>query len=297
MKKVVIAGGSGFIGQALTSYLSARGFELALLSRKPKEGEFFWDPESKQIDPSIFDGAEAVINLAGENILGRWNQKKMEKIRSSRLHTTQFLCDTLLKLKTLPKVYLNASAIGYYGDRGEEILTETSQSGHGYLAELCREWENIPTQLSQKGVRVVLMRFGLVLGEDGGALKLMEKPFKMGVGGSLGKGAQIMSWIALDDVVRAIEFLLQRDDLSGPINFASPKALSNLEFTKVLARLLHKPAPMPIPKFALGMLFGSGAEVFLASAHVHPERLLSSGFQFSYPDLGECLKKYLRLNS
>ncbi len=295
--KIVITGSSGFIGKKLVSLFKDRGDTLILLSRNPKEGEHFWDPSSQQIEPSILEGADVVINLAGESILGRWNQEKMAKIRESRFTSTQFLCDTLLKLEQLPRIYINASAIGFYGDRGEEVLTEESQSGHGYLAEVCRHWERIPDVLAEKGVRVVLTRFGLVLGEEGGALKLMEKPFKMGMGGSLGKGTQIMSWIAVDDLVRGIDFVIEHEELSGPINFVSPGAVSNLEFTKTLASVLQKPAPMPIPKFAISMLFGSGGEVFLASAHVHPERLLKSGFQFQYPNLEETLKKYLHINS
>ncbi len=294
--KIVITGSSGFVGSHLVSFFKGRGDTLILLSRTPNEGEHFWDPDTKQIDPSILEGVDVVINLAGENILGRWNQKKMDLIRQSRFTSTQFLCETLISAKALPRLYLNASAIGYYGDRGEEVLTEESQSGHGFLAEVCREWEVIPNSLAQNGVRVACMRFGLVLGEDGGALKLMIKPFKMGMGGSLGKGAQIMSWIAIDDVVSAVDFVIEHEEVSGPVNFTAPAPLSNLEFTKILASLLNKPAPMPIPKFALGMIFGSGAEVFLSSTYVHPERLLKSGFHFQYTDLETCLKKYLEIN-
>ncbi|MCH9628026.1 MAG: Epimerase family protein [Chlamydiales bacterium] len=291
--KIVITGSSGFIGSRLATFFEERGDELVLFSRHPKEGEHFWDPESKQIDPSLLEGVDIVINLAGESILGRWNQQKMEKIRTSRLTSTQFLCDSLQSLDALPSVFINASAIGYYGDRGDEILTEKSGSGQGYLAEVCREWEKIPSGLAQKGVRVVFARFGLVLGKGEGALKLMEKPFKMGMGGSLGKGTQIMSWIAIDDLVEGIAFVIENSAVVGPVNFTAPGAVSNLEFTKQFAALLHRPAPMPIPKFALSMLFGSGAEVFLASTHVRPECLLEKGFRFHYPELEEALKKYL----
>lgn len=291
--KIVLTGSSGFIGSRLTTFLKEQGHTLVLLSRHPKEGEQFWDPEAKQIDPGALKDVDVVINLAGESILGRWNQEKMKKIRNSRFVSTQFLCDSLLAQQTLPRLYLNASAIGYYGDRGDEILTEESHSGHGYLAEVCREWEKIPSPLIEKGVRVVLMRFGLVLGEKGGALKLMVKPFKMGMGGTLGKGTQMMSWIAIDDVLSAIAYVMQHEELSGPINFVAPESISNLSFTKTLARLLHKPAPLPLPKFIISMAFGSGAEVFLSSTHVHPEKLLKSGFQFQYPHLEEALKKYL----
>ncbi|MCC5832679.1 MAG: TIGR01777 family oxidoreductase [Chlamydiales bacterium] len=294
--KIVIAGSSGFIGSKLVSHFKEKGHELILLSRNPQEGQHFWDPEAKQIDPSILAGVDVVINLAGESILGRWNQKKMERIRESRFDATQFLCDTLISTKTMPRTFLNASAIGYYGDRGEEVLTESSQSGHGFLAEVCRHWERIPDRLAEKGVRVVLMRFGLVLGDSGGALKQMEKPFRMGMGGTLGKGEQIMSWIAIDDLVSAVDFLIDHEEISGPVNFTAPGALSNLEFTRIFSTLLGKPAPLPIPKFALSMLFGSGVEIFLASLHARPDQLLKSGFPFQYANIEECLKKYLHLN-
>lgn len=294
--KIVITGSTGFIGSHLVSHFKNKGHELILLSRSPKEGEHFWDPKAKQIDPSILAGVDIVINLAGESIMGRWNQKKMEQIRQSRLDATQYLCDSLISANTLPRLFFNASAMGYYGDRGQEVLTEESRSGHGFLAEVCRMWESIPAPLTQKGVRVVFMRFGLVLGDNGGALKLMEKPFRMGMGGYLGKGDQIMSWIAIDDVIAAIDYIIDHEEIAGPVNFTAPGALSNLEFTKIFARLLGKPAPLPVPKFALSMIFGSGADVFLSSIHSHPECLLKNGFQFQYPNLEECLKKYLRLN-
>lgn len=291
--KIAITGSSGFIGTHLAAFFKETGHELVLLSRNPEKKEHFWDPETKQIDPLALEKVDIVINLAGENIFGRWNQKKMDRIRHSRLDSTAFLCDSLINFKQLPSLFLNASAIGYYGDRGDEVLTENSQSGHGFLAEVCREWEAIPQKLSQQGVRVATLRFGIVLGEGGGALKLMEKPFKMGMGGSLGNGGQIMSWIGIDDVLAGVEFLIEHQELSGPFNFVAPGAVSNLEFTKTISHLLGKPASLPIPKFALAMLFGSGAEMFLASTHVYPEKLLKSGFQFQYPKLEEALKKYL----
>ncbi|NGX62278.1 MAG: Epimerase family protein [Chlamydiae bacterium] len=291
--KIVLAGGSGFIGTHLVSHFQKRGDELILLSHSKKEGTHFWDPEKKQIDPSLLDGADVVINLAGESILGRWNQEKMEKIRESRFSSTRFLCETLLTQPTLPKFYLNASAVGFYGDRGEEVLTEMSSSGHGYLSEVCRTWESIPNLLEEQGVRVAFARFGLVLGRGGGALEKMEKPFRMGMGGTLGSGKQYMSWIAIEDVIGGIDHLIAHTELSGPVNFVAPSSITNKEFTEILAKTLHKPSPIPIPKFLLSMIFGSGAEVFLASLRAHPERLLKSGYTFQYPDLGPALEKYL----
>lgn len=284
--KIAIAGGTGFVGNALSNDLKEKGYTLFSPSRKE-----FWDLKGEDLE-----GTDVVINLVGESILGRWNKQKMEQIRSSRLKSTQFLCDKLLHLQKPPSLYLNASAIGYYGDRGEEILTEASRRGQGFLAEVCEQWETLPRQLSEKGIRVVYLRFGLILGSEGGALKLIQKPFQMGMGGTLGSGKQMMSWIALDDVVRGIEWVMTHPELSGPINFVSPEALTNAEFTQLLAQVLHKPAPLPLPKFVLSMIFGSGSEVFLASSRVFPEKLLKSGFAFLYSDLSDALKKYLILN-
>lgn len=295
--KIVIAGSSGFIGTHLASFFGKRGDTLILLSRQPdKPNAYFWDPHEKQIDPSILEGAEIVINLAGESILGRWNQKKMDRIRESRLASTQFLCHTLLGLTNPPKTYLGASAIGYYGDRQGEILTESSASGHGYLAEVCREWEKIPEILNQKGIRTVFTRFGLVLGGDGGALRYMEKAFRTGMGGVLGSGEQRMSWIAIDDVCRAFQHIIEHPEISGPVNLTAPFSLTNKEFTKIIGKILNRPTLISVPEFALSMLFGSGSEIFLSSLDVQPKRLLESGFEFKYPRIEEVLKKYLLIN-
>ncbi|MCH9625569.1 MAG: Epimerase family protein [Chlamydiales bacterium] len=290
--KIIIAGSSGFVGSHLRTYFKEH--DLILLSRSTEQPSVhFWDPESKQIDPSILEGADVVINLCGESILGRWNQKKMDQIRSSRLISTEFLCNTLLQLNSLPKLYIGASAIGYYGDRGDEELSESSAPGHGYLAELCREWEAIPEKLCDRGVRVTFARFGTVLGSDGGALKQLDKAFRMGMGGVLGSGEQFMSWIAMEDVGGALQHLIEHPEIKGAVNFVAPGSLSNKEFTHILGHLLNRPTIVPVPKFALSMLFGSGADIFLASTRVLPKVLLDSGYQFQYPQVEEALKKYL----
>lgn len=281
--KIVIAGGTGFVGKALSNYLKERGYDIFSLSRQD-----FWNIQAENLE-----GTDVVINLVGESILGRWNKQKMEEIRSSRLESTQFICEKIQSLQKPPSLFLNASAIGFYGDRGEEILTEESGPGQGFLSEVCKHWEAIPGKLSQTGIRVALLRFGLILGSEGGALKLIQKPFQMGMGGILGSGKQMMSWIALEDVVRGIEWVINHSELSGPINFVSPEPVSNADFTRQLAEVLNKPAPLPIPKFALSLIFGSGSEVFLASTHVLPEKLLKSGFIFENTSLKEVLKKYL----
>ena len=292
--KIVIAGSSGFIGTQVASYFEKEGHELLLLSRKPTTPDaYYWDPESQRIDASILEGADVVINLSGENILGRWSAEKKEKIRESRLVSSLFLCRTLMGLSTPPKLYIGASAIGYYGDRNTEVLTESSTAGESFLSEVCAQWEKIPLTLSPKGIRVVLARFGIVLGK-GGALQYMEKGFRTGMGGILGDGKQIMSWIAIDDLCSAIGHVISHAELQGPINFTAPGALSNLEFTRLLGKLLNRPTLISVPKFALTLLLGEGAEIFLASTHVYPQRLIESGFAFQYPELEEALKKYLQ---
>ncbi len=279
--KIVLAGGHGFIGSHLAQFFYTH--QCVILSRD--EGAHYWNPATKQIDPAILEGADVVINLTGESILGKWTQEKIEQIRQSRLEATEFLVDEISKLKVPPKLYVGASAIGYYGDRGDEVLTEASASGHGYLAETCRLWEQIPEKLTQ--TRVALARFGLVLGK-GGALEKMVPPFRLGLGGVLGDGKQMMSWISIDDVCGAMQHLIDHE-VSGPVNFTAPGTLSNREFTQILGKVLKRPTPLPIPKWALRFLFGSGADVFLSSLNVQPEKLLKSGYQFKHSDLESAL--------
>ncbi|MEZ5314903.1 MAG: TIGR01777 family oxidoreductase [Chlamydiales bacterium] len=294
--KIIIAGSNGFIGSRLAAAFNKEGVELVLLSRHPRQGEVFWNPEAKEVDRSIFLGADIVINLTGERIVGRWNQKKKLRISQSRFCATQFLCDLLLELDSLPHLYFNASAIGFYGDRKKEVLKESSSPGRDFLAEVCLEWEKIPNILVKKGVRVILMRFGMVLGENGGILKLIKKPFSIGIGGVFGQGDQMMSWIAIDDLIAAIQFIIQHKEISGPVNFSSPYAVSNLEFTKILASLFGKSKLLKIPRWILSMIFGDGSDMFMSSIHAYPDCLLKYGFYFQYPDIEPCLKKYLRLN-
>lgn len=292
--KIAITGSSGFIGSHLASYFEKKGHSLLLFSHSAREGAHTWDPEAKKIDASLLEGVDVVIHLAGESILGRWNPEKMEKIRKSRLLSTQFLCETLLRLSQRPSLYIGASAIGYYGNREGEVLTETSPPGRGFLAELCQEWETIPDCLP---IRVAKTRFGVVLGEEGGALQHMVKPFRMGLGGSLGSGKQMMSWVAIDDVIGAIDYIMHTPQLRGPINIVSPNPVSNKQFTQTLAKLLRRPALFSMPQSLLETLVGSAAEELLASCHVLPTHLLESGYVFQFPELEGALRKYLRLNS
>lgn len=292
--KIIIAGASGFIGFHLGSFLRKKGHELTFLSTQQRPDAHLWNPEQRQIDPSILEGTDVVINLCGESIFGRWTEEKKEKIRKSRLVPTEFLCETLLKLTSPPSLYIGASATGYYGDRGDEILTENSPQGSGFLAQLCGDWEAIPQKLHERKIRVVSARFGVILGRGGGALKSMETPFRLGLGGKLGTGEQYMSWMAIDDLLEAVHHILERPELSGSINFVAPLPVTNLEFTKTLARVVRMPALFPVPAGILKLFLKSAArEAFLSSLRVYPEHLLKSGFVFKYPDLLSALKKYI----
>ena len=293
--KIAIAGGSGFVGSHLASYFEKQGHELILLSRNPTHPHMhYWNPEANQMESSILENVEVVINLSGETVFGRWSGKKMERIKSSRLISTHFLCNALLNLKRLPKLYIGASATGYYGDRENEILVESSTPGKDFLSEVCTAWEKIPDSLTHKKVRVILARFGIVLGSEGGALKYIEKAFNTGMGGVLGSGGQMMSWIAIDDLCGAMEHVILHDELVGPVNFVSPQAVTNMQFTHLIGKLLHRPTVVSVPKFALNMLFGEGAQVFLSSTHAQPKCLLESGYIFQVPELEGALKKYLK---
>ncbi|MCH9609528.1 MAG: Epimerase family protein [Chlamydiales bacterium] len=284
--KIIIAGGRGFIGSHLASFFKQH--ELVILTREPNH-EHFWDPLRQQIAPQLMEGVDVVINLAGESIAGRWTQQKMDAIRQSRFLATEFL--TKLMGKHTPKLYIGASGMGYYGTQRDEELTEESASGHGYLAEVCRVWEEIPKKLTH--IRQINMRLGLVLGADGGALRRMVLAFRLGLGGVLGNGSQMVSWITVEDVCRAIAHLIKREEISGPVNFVAKEAVTNRELTKTLGMLLHRPAMLPLPKWALKLLFKGGANVFLADLNLKPAVLESSGFSFHDPKLLGALRRML----
>ncbi len=295
--KILIAGGSGFVGSALQRDFRARGIEVKRLVRNPSQEGIYWNPEKRLVDHSHLEGMDGVINLCGENILGRWTERKKESIQSSRLLSTQFLCQVLSQLRTPPRVYIGASAIGYYGERGNEPLNEESQAGRGFLAQLCQQWEQIPVQLlTPKGIRSVITRFGIVLGREG-PLSKMSLPFKYGMGGVLGSGEQFVSWVAIDDVAAAIHHILETPILYGPVNVTSPYPVTNREMTLLLGKVLHRPTFFSIPAFALRLLYGSAATLLLGSTRVFPEKLLKTGFRFHYPSLEEAFKKYLINNT
>ncbi len=291
---IVVSGASGFIGTVLISYLQSKGHTVRKLVRKNTadgKDEIVWNPKENKLDPSALEGADAIINLSGENVAAeRWTPEFKERIRNSRIQSTRLIVDTINKLKPSPPVLLNASATGYYGNRGEEWLTEASVSGSGFLAKACVDWENEALRAQQAGVRVALLRFGMILSCKGGALKKMLMPFKLGLGGPIGSGEQYISWIALDDAAKAIGFILDNAGLSGPINIVSAEPVTNLKFTEALGDALHRPTVLRMPAFMARLGFGEIVdELLLASERVKPEKLIQSGFEFQFPTIQDAL--------
>jgi uncharacterized protein (TIGR01777 family) len=294
--KILVSGSTGLIGSTFLPRLSQKGHSLSCLVRSRSEaGGIYWNPMSGMLDAHALEGFDAVIHLAGESIAtGRWTAAKKHRILESRVRGTKLLSDALSSVKRPPKVLVSASAIGFYGDRGDEILKETSMAGSGFLPEVCRQWENATSPASQKGIRVVNLRLGIVLSPKGGALAKMLLPFKMGLGGKIGSGKQYMSWIDLEDVLGAIEHILVNDSLRGPINITAPHAVTNAEFTVTLGRALRRPTLFPMPAFAARLAFGEMADaLLLSSARVEPAVLNKSGYRYNYPDLESFLRHLL----
>ena len=294
--KILVAGASGLVGSALIPSLTADGHEATCLVRSsPKADEIEWHPNRGLIDAARLEGFEAIINLAGESIAeGRWTDEKKRKIRDSRVNGTHLLSEAIAKLATKPHVFLCASATGFYGDRDNEILDETSESGGGFLGTVCREWEDATEPATKAGVRVVKLRFGPILAREGGMLGKMLMPFKMGMGGKVGSGKQYISWVAIDDVVGAIKLALADDSIHGPLNVVSPNPVTNEEFTRMLGEVLSRPTVMSIPAFAARLAFGEMAdEMLLVSQRVMPKKLNSAGFRFEYPVLEVAFRKYV----
>ncbi|HEX7998469.1 MAG TPA: TIGR01777 family oxidoreductase [Pyrinomonadaceae bacterium] len=288
--KILVTGASGLVGTALLPALKAAGHEVYRLVRSAADraaNGINWNPSEGTIDAASLEGMEAAIHLAGENIAeGRWTDEKKRRIRESRVKGTRLLSETLAGLEQKPHTLLSASATGFYGDRGDELLTEQSASGKDFLAEVCREWELATQPAAQSGMRVVNLRFGVILSAEGGALKKMLTPFKLGVGGKIGSGRQYMSWIGIDDAVGAILFALETETLRGPVNVVSPQPVTNLEFTKTLGRVLSRPTIFSVPEFAARLAFGEVADaLLLSSTRVVPLRLKEAGYQFKYPEL------------
>ena len=293
--KILVSGSSGLIGAALVPALQSNGYEVVRLVRGASaSGRVGWDP-AQPLAPESVSGFEVIIHLAGESIVGRWTEAKKRRIRESRVQGTRALAAALAKAPQPPRLLISASAIGYYGNRGEETLREDSSSGEGFLPEVCREWEAAAAPASKAGIRAVQMRFGVVLSALGGALQKMLLPFRMGVGGKVGNGRQWMSWIAIDDLVGAIQHVIKTDTLQGPVNGVGPGPVRNAEFTKTLASVLSRPAIFPMPGFAARLAFGQMAdELLLASQRVEPAKLMASGYVFQKPDLSTALEDILK---
>jgi uncharacterized protein (TIGR01777 family) len=294
--RILVSGVSGPIGAALLPSLRQRGYAVTRLIRGNASGtdQIAWDP-TKPLAAEAVSGFDAVIHLAGESIVGRWSEAKKKRIVDSRVQGTRHLAEALAKAAQRPRVFVSGSAIGFYGDRGDEILREDSASGAGFLPEVCRQWEAAAQPAVDAGIRTVNLRTGVVLSAKGGALPKMLLPFKLGVGGKIGDGRQWWSWIDVQDMVGAIHHILKTDLLQGPVNMVATKAVTNAEFTKTLAAALHRPAIFPMPALAARLAFGQMAdELFLASQRVEPTKLVRSGYPFHYVDLGRSLADILK---
>jgi uncharacterized protein len=297
---IILSGSSGMLGTALQRALAARAIPtLQLLRRVPTaERQLQWNPSADRPieNPGPLEGAAAAIHLSGASVAAhRWTEAYRRELAASRVDSTHKLAEALAALRTPPRTFVVASAIGIYGDRGDQVLTESSPPGSGFLADLCRRWEAAAEPAVQAAIRVVHMRFGVVLGPGQGALQQMLPPFRLGLGARLGSGRQWMSWVGLADVVAAILFTLEQTKLAGPVNVTAPNPVTNAEFTRALGRQLHRPAFLAVPAFAVRMMFGQMAdEALLASDRVQPRKLEAAGFQFSLPKVEEALKAALK---
>ena len=291
---IAISGSSGLIGSALVPALEDAGHRVVRLVRyAPRNAnEIQWTPSARLLDERRLASVDVIVNLAGETIGKRWTSTRRRAIRESRVRGTETIANAILKGRR-PITLVNASAVGYYGSRGAEILDEKSSNGRGYLAEVCRDWEAAAKTASASGSRIVMMRNGVVLAQNGGALPEMLRPFKLGVGGRIGDGKQWLSWIDLDDMVRAIMFIIDRGEIRGPVNTVAPNPVMNSEFTSTVSEVLRKPALVPVPGFALKLLFGEMAsETILASQRAVPGVLTSAGFRFEHPDIRTSLTRH-----
>jgi len=295
--KIAIAGASGLVGSALIPSLTHEGATITRLVRStPKSGEIEWHPNQDHLNVQSLEGFDVIINLAGENIAGgRWTDEQKRKIRDSRVSGTHLLSEAIAKMSIKPNAFICASATGIYGDRDDEVLDEWSESGGGFLAGVCREWEKACEPAIKAEVRVVNLRLGPVIAREGGMLAKLLTPFKMGMGGKVGSGKQYISWVGLDDVVNAIKLAINDQSIRGPLNIVSPNPVTNEEFTRTLGHVLNRPTALAVPAFAARLAFGEMAdEMLLASQKVLPRKLSATGFQFQYPELEEALKKYVR---
>ena len=295
--KVLITGASGLVGTELQKSFAENGYEMMLATRKEPTDEHHiqWSIADGFADPAKLEGLDAVVHLAGENVSGlRWTDEKKKAIRDSRVLGTRNVVDAISKLKDRPRVFVSSSAIGFYGERGDEEVTESSASGDNFLAGVCKEWESESRRAEDAGIRTVLLRTGIVLSKDGGALGTMLTPFKLGVGGVVGSGKQWMSWISMADHIAVINYVIENENIRGAVNSVSPHPATNQEFTKTLGLVLYRPTFLPLPEFAVSMVFGEmGDALLLASTKVLPKRLQDAGFKFKYPDLKPAIEHAL----
>jgi len=288
--KILMTGASGLLGSALIPFFTTGGHIVKTLVRRtpfPEKGESFWDPVNKLVDSSVFDGVDAVIHLAGEQIgEGRWTDDKKRRIIESRTMGTALIAETISKLSSPPPVLICASAIGYYGNRGDKILTEDDPPGDDFISAVCSGWEKSAQAAVDSGIRVAFMRIGIALSPAGGAISRLLLPFRAGLGGKIASGSQYMSWVGIDDVIGAFFHVLAENKIAGPVNVVSPNPATNLELTKTLGRVLSRPALFKVPAAAIKIAFGQmGREVLLSSTRVTPEKLLETGYRFRNPDL------------
>jgi uncharacterized protein (TIGR01777 family) len=292
--KILVTGSSGLVGSALIPFLKLGHHQVVKLVRARstlKSDEVAWDLDKGIDNPELLEGVDAVVHLAGENIASFWTEKKKKQILESRVRGTKLLCQSLSRLKKPPEVLISASAIGYYGNRADQILTESSSKGEGFLADVCQQWEEAIKLAKEAGVRTICLRTGMVLSTQGGALKNMLIPFKWGLGGVFGSGKQYISWISIDDLIAIIYYGIRQKQLQGVVNAVSPNPVTNQEFTKTLASVLNRPAFLKIPTFVLNGIFGEMAEELLVSSQrVIPEALEEKGFRFDHPVLKEALE-------
>ncbi len=298
--RILITGASGLIGKALQRSFSEKGYEMLLAGRgeAKHENEIQWSVEDgfHEEDLLRLEGLDAVVHLAGEGIAGlRWTDEKKKAIRDSRVNGTRNLINTLAGLKRKPNVLIAGSAMGFYGDRGDEIVTETSGPGDTFLSDVSKEWETESRRAEDSGIRTVLLRTSIVLSKDGGALATMLTPFKLGVGGVVGSGKQWMSWVSLDDVVSVINYAIENENLRGAVNVASPNPVTNEEFTKTLGEVLYRPTILPLPEFAVNLVFGEmGDALLIDSTRVEPKRLQEAGYKFKFTDLKSALENAVK---
>ena len=294
--KILITGASGLIGQALQKSFDEKGYEMLLASRSEpeSENEIQWSADTGFADDALpcLEGLDAVIHLAGESISAlRWTDEKKKAIRDSRVHGTRTMIEAFDRIKKKPRVFVSASAIGFYGDRGDDEMTETSSAGDTFLSGVSKEWESESRRAEDMGIRTVLLRNGIVLSKDGGALATMMTPFKFGVGGVVGNGKQWMSWVSLDDVVGIVNYALENENLRGAVNVVSPNPVTNEEFTTTLGEVLYRPTFLPLPEFAVNLVFGEmGDALLIDSTKVVPKRLVDAGYEFKYPDLKSAIE-------